>query len=427
MAVMAKASRKTTTQPEQAKECPFCAETIKARARVCKHCGRDLPAATSPTETASLVLPQDNVATAALPPAPGASFQVLNLLATLVDKNLVVYEEESNGQGRYRLLETVRQYARDRMQENEEAHTLRSCHRDHFLALVEEAKPNLQGPEQVQWLNRLETEHDNLRAALEWCLTDEEEGPQMGMRLAGALSMFWRTRGHLSEGRERSLAALARPGAQGRTKARAAALNGVGLLGWMQGDYSAARVSFEESLALQREIGDKRGTAASLNNLGLVANDQGDTGSARSLYEECLAIWGELGDKHGMAMSLGNLGPLDCRERNFAASRVCLAECLRLCRVLGDKYVTASALEGYAALARAQQQPDRAVRLHGASDALRAAFGVPLPPSGREQVDRELADLCAILGEATFDTAWAASHALTWEKAIEYAMQDETP
>jgi non-specific serine/threonine protein kinase len=209
-------------------------------------------------------------------------WQVLDLLSALVDKSLVVYEEDENGHGRYHLLETVRQYARARLMESGTEEAVRARHRDHFLALAEQAKPNLRGPEQARWLDTLEREHENLRATLEWCLeAEDEEGAQQnsvspaeaGLRLSGALSVFWQTRGHVSEGRQRFAAALSRPGAtapaqqQQRTKARADALNGAGNLAAFQGDFASARSLFEEALAIHSELGDKRGSALSLMNL----------------------------------------------------------------------------------------------------------------------------------------------------------------
>jgi tetratricopeptide (TPR) repeat protein len=462
----------------------------------------------------------------------------------LVDKNLVVYEEDERGQGRYRLLETVRQYAGDRLMESGGGEARRTRHRDHFLALAEEAEPKLRGPEQGRWLNTLESEHDNLRAALEWCLDeeDEEEGAQAGLRLSGALWWFWETRGHLSEGRQRCAAALARPGsaaaAQEHTTARAEALRGAGGLAYRQGDYASAQALLEEALAIFREIGDKAGIANSLGNLGIVAREQGDYSSARSLLEEALAIFREIGDKAGIANSLGNLGivareqgdyssarslleealaifreigdkagianslgnlgivareqgdyssarslleaslalqreigdktaianllnnlgavareqgdyssarslheaslalqreigdkrgmavslvnlgPLACKEHNYAAARSCLADCLTLCLALGEKHLTAYALEGCAGLATAQEQPERATGLYGASDGLRAVIGAPRPPNGREEADRGPCRPARHLGEAAFESAWSAGRALTWEQAI---------
>jgi non-specific serine/threonine protein kinase len=146
-----------------------------------------------------------------------------------VDKNLAVYEEDEEGHGRYRLLETVRQYARDRLLESGEAEAVRDRHRDYFLAFAEEAEAQLTGSEQAAWYERLEMEHDNLRAALAWC-QEASGGAAAGLRMVGALGRFWEVRGHTAEGRALTASMLSRPGAEPRTKARAKALH---TAGWM--------------------------------------------------------------------------------------------------------------------------------------------------------------------------------------------------
>ena len=253
------------------------------------------------------------------------AWAVLDLLTSLADKSLVVAEQEEE-HTRYRLLETVRQYARDRLSESGESLVVRARHGDYFVALAEEIMPKLAGSEQAQWLRVLEAEHDNLRQALteyaEDATEDVRADDKKGLRLGAALQRFWMVRGHLSEGRERLRAALEHSGGQEPTKSRAAALNGAGTLAWMQGDYASARVLYEESLTIARELEDKKGIALSLGNLGIVAKEQGDYALARSLYEESLALRRELGDTSGIAFGLNNLGLVVKEQGDYALARV---------------------------------------------------------------------------------------------------------
>jgi predicted ATPase/class 3 adenylate cyclase/uncharacterized protein HemY len=262
-------------------------------------------------------------------------WEVLDLLTSLVEKSLVLYEERG-GEGRYRLLETVRQYARDRLLEAGEAAAVRGRHRDWCLALAEEAEPKLGGPEQVVWLDRLEREHDNLRAALAW--TGAQGECEVGLRLGWALWGFWVVRGYVGEGREHLARLLALPGAEARTAARAGALNGAGWLAHRQGEYGAARALIAESLAIFRELGDKRGIARSLINLGFMACEQGDYGAARAHLEESLAIARERGDKQGIAWSLLRLGEVTYDQGEYGAARAHLEESLAMFRELESKW-----------------------------------------------------------------------------------------
>ncbi|MCW3053312.1 MAG: hypothetical protein JWN14_2482, partial [Chthonomonadales bacterium] len=208
-------------------------------------------------------------------PAPSllTSDQIVDLLTALVDKSLVVYEERQ-GEARYRLLETVRVYAGDRLAERRETAFYRRRHRDFFLALAELAHESLVGRDQVVWLGKLAVEHDNLRQALTLCLEDEEAG-EIGMRLALALQRFWQMRNHWSEGQEWFTALLALPQAQEPTIFRARMLSGLGRFLCTQGDYTRAQSLHEESLTIKQQLGDTGESGQTLQSLGVVACKRG--------------------------------------------------------------------------------------------------------------------------------------------------------
>lgn len=264
-------------------------------------------------------------------------WEILDLLTALVDKSLVIYEEDEHGVGRYRMMETIRQYARDRLLESADGADVRHRHRDFFSALVEESEPHWISPQQAAWLERFETERDNLWAALEWCLFDEDSA-EKGLRMAGAMWRYWAIRGYLSEGREILSALLTRGEASNPSEARAKCLGAAGILAWSQGDYAAACAFHEESLAIYRTLGDRNGIAGALNGLANATYYNGDFAAARSLYEESLAINKELGNQKGTATALANLGLVYSDEGNFGAARPLFEESLRLKRELGDQY-----------------------------------------------------------------------------------------
>ncbi len=214
-------------------------------------------------------------------------------VTSLVDKSLVVYEERE-GEARYRLLETMRQYGRDRLAESGESDTVWRRHRDYFLALSEEAEPKLTNSEQAEWLQRLKAEHENLRAVLDWSVSDEGSAEE-ALRLSGALSQFWCLRGHLSEGRKWCDRALSKTGDQARMQERKKALNGAGGLAWMQGDYAAARAYLKESLTIKREIKDQWGIAHSLEAFASLAAKESDTERAAALWGAAEALREEIG------------------------------------------------------------------------------------------------------------------------------------
>ena len=262
-----------------------------------------------------------------------AQREVLDLLTSLADKNLIV-AETFGASVRYGLLETMRQYARERMDETGDLETWRGRHLAYFLALAEEAEPHLTGAEQPRWLERLETEHDNIRAALDWS-RDRPESSAAGLRLAGAVSRFWSLRGHNREGRKWISSLLGFEPEKQDPAVRAQALYGAASMAFDQSDTSAAQIYVEEELAIRRELGDRRGIARSLNVKANVACLQGDYAAELAIRQEGLAIWRELGDRWGIAVSLGNLGFAAYTRNDYASARAMLEESLSIRRELG--------------------------------------------------------------------------------------------
>ena len=292
---------------------------------------------------------------------PLEEWEVLNVLTALADRSLVAAEEH-DGATRYRLLETMRQHALERLRASGDGDAVRERHRDHFLVLAEEVDPKLQGAEQAECLRRLEAEHENLRAAFEWCLAAADSSG--GLRLCGALRQFWWMRGHLAEGREWCARALAQAGSGEPTRERANALSAAGALAYLQADFVDARARHEESLAIRRELEDRRGIATSLSNLGVLATGQGDFASARALFEESLAILRELGDEWGIAIALGNLGTAANEEGDYPAAKSRHEESLAIKRKLGNRSGIAKTLDNLANLAQAQGDGPTAKALH---------------------------------------------------------------
>jgi predicted ATPase len=388
------------------------------------------------------------------------ALEVLEGVDSLVSKSLLRQEEGVGEEPRFIMLETIHEYAREKLEASGEANKVKRAHAEYFLALAEEAEPHLTGPQQLAWLERLEAEHDNLRAAVSW--TEASGEVELALCLTGSLWRFWAMRGHLREGRERLESVLSRPEASGRTAARAKALIGAGSLACLQGEYAVARSLykesltiarelddkrtiatslnnlgmvagyegnhvtarslFEESLDIKRELGDKWGITASLNNLGVLAYEQGDYTSAHALYEESLALERELGDKRGIALSLSNLGIVALHQGDYAGAQALYEESLALGWELGDKWDIAGSLEELAIVAGKLDQAERAVRLFGAVEAVREALGTPLPPGERARLEQGLAAARAQLGEAAFAAALEEGRRMTLEEAVAYAL-----
>jgi predicted ATPase/class 3 adenylate cyclase/DNA-binding CsgD family transcriptional regulator len=271
---------------------------------------------------------------------------VLEGVASLIDKSLLQQKEQEDGEPRFVMLETLREYGLEALAASGEMESTRQAHATYYLRFSEEGEPELHGPQQVMWLERLEQEHDNLRAALGWLLEQGETNQsrrEMALRLAGALWRFWAVRCHYSEGRTFLKQALA-GSQQIRAEVRAKALIAAGEFALEQGDYAQAEVLLEEALALFRQIGDRQGSAHTLWVLGKVASNIGDFTAGRTLLEEALTHAREVDDKEYIAWSLLSLALIESNQGEYGRARSLLEEALMIQRGLGNKKGIVSSL-----------------------------------------------------------------------------------
>jgi predicted ATPase/DNA-binding CsgD family transcriptional regulator len=285
---------------------------------------------------------------------------IADAVEALLDHSLLHAAATAGGEIRFSMLETIGEYARQRMQLEEGTtgmpQALRRQHALHFVELAEAAESRLRGAAQPEWLRRLDAEHDNLRAALTWCV--ELKQAELGWRLAGALWEFWLIRGHLSEARKWLEAVLALPGPA--SAARAKALCGAGVMARFQGDFGGARARLAASEALWREWGDDWGLADALTYLGTTERYVGDPTRARAHLDESLALWRRLGDRWGLALALSARAGLANDESDYAAARAFREESLEQYEAAGDREGAARALIGLGEVARCEGDYERA-------------------------------------------------------------------
>jgi len=299
---------------------------------------------------------------------------LLDQLGSLVDKSLLREVEDINGQPRFVMLETLREFGLEQLEASGEGETVRGHHANFFLALAEGAEASLESTEQVQWMDRMGKEHDNLRAALEWSKSAEGTG-ELCLRIAGTLGYFWEVRGHFSEGRERLSAILSMEVAQEQTAARARLLARAAELAYRQSDYPATHVLAQESLEIYRKLGDQQGIASMLIKLGNAATERGSYATASRFLEEALTIWRQQKDIHGTARALISLGFSALRSGDAHLANVRLEEALSLSRELGDARSMGFELSGLGEVALRLGDYARATQLMEESLELRRQLG----------------------------------------------------
>jgi len=303
---------------------------------------------------------------------------VFDGLASLIDKSLLWQAEGLEGEPRFGMLETIREYAREQLEASEDADLLRRQHAVYYLTLAETAEPHFTSGEQLTWLAQLDAEHDNMRAALGWSqsLTGDLE---IGLRLAGALWWFWWVRGYTSEGQAWLESVLAQTAqvdlSSAQTHARALALYRAGILAGFQSDHERNTVLGEESLRLFRQLGDSDGIAWAFYTLGLESLHRGNYPQAMARYEESLALFRKREDLRGVAWGLNDLGILAHFTGDFEQATARYEESLALFRGLGDTRDIASSLHNLGIVAHAQGDYEHAKALYGDSLALMEEVG----------------------------------------------------
>ncbi|MDE2126080.1 MAG: tetratricopeptide repeat protein [Armatimonadetes bacterium] len=324
------------------------------------------------------------------------ALDVVDLLGRLVDRSLLVCEDDHD-QVRYRMMETLRHYAREKAVACGILPILQRRHLDYYVGLSEEAEKRLRGTEQAAWLERLETEHDNIRAALNWALSAGAD-PQAGLRIAANVWWFWHVRGHFTEGREWLHAALEE--APERTALRGRALNSASVLARNQGDYDSAQRLASQSLEIKRAMGDRQGIASSLNSLATLALSRSDYDAARPWYEESLDIERSLGNRQGVTACLIGLANIAVEQGDTAQARRLYQESLNIKQEFGDRRGIAASLVGLAKVATLEGDWDEAHRLCNESLDLRRVLGD----------QRGIAHSLQHLGEIAMATGrWAAA------------------
>lgn len=282
-------------------------------------------------------------------------------LSSLVDKNLVQRLDRADTEPRFAMLETIREYALERLAASGEQSAVRRAHAAYCLVLAEEGNPELPPADRVRWLSQCDLEIDNFRGALDWLFQTVDL--DWGLRLCAALFRFWDMREHLTEGRAR-IETVVRLAGSGHTAERARLLLFLGALTTAQGDYSAAHGFLQQSLSLYEELGDQLGIAASLNALAVSARDRGEYAAAQANFERSLACWRLLPDRLAIARCLHNLANVVKVRGDYARARWALREATGIFEELGDRTGAAWSINQQGDIARAQDDLDAARGLY---------------------------------------------------------------
>jgi predicted ATPase/class 3 adenylate cyclase len=396
---------------------------------------------------------------------PGGELGIgtLDALGALVDHSLLRRVDGGRGEPRFLMLETIREYASERLEADEDPERMRRRHAEFVLAVAEEAEPHLVAEDQAVWLDRLEYEHDNIRTALRWAIDTGET--EIGLRIAAAIWRFSQQRGHLSEARRWIEDLLELPGAMPAVRFRG--LSAAGGLAYWQMDASGARGHYEQALRITREMGDRRAEMEGLYNISFLSEIAGDYAGAARLLEESHAIAHEIGDRQGMAQAEGSLGWLYMLtgdyDRSIAAeeasieafresgnrfqvidalatlgqayrlrgdhdlARARYLETLSMLRESGSLPMTSRTLFMLAALEAAESRYERAIRLWGAADRLQEELGGAAWPETTMKIGNPVERARAVIGEDAVGKGLSEGRAMSVDEAIAFARTDAGP
>jgi predicted ATPase/class 3 adenylate cyclase len=383
--------------------------------------------------------------------------EVLDLLEQLVDKSLITVERDASGDSRYTMIESVWEYSREKLEASGEAQAVRDRHLNYFLAFAEQAGPHLDGPDQKAWLDRCGSERFNIRLATEWAIKSQKA--EAGLRMFSALDRVFEVRSNLAETWEIAMRLLALPDEDVAPKYKADARLAIGRLAWAADRFYEGRSFYAEAQQIYDAIGDEVGStiadmlagfldsgdgdlesaekrfrraldagrkiqcsyleAGSLSGLGSIAMERGNLAEARQLKEESLAIYERFGDRWIIGLILGGITRVAIAQGDYARAEIALAEWTQITRELGNRWILPEILDCHASLALTANQPKRAARLFGASEAIREHLGTQLLGSEKAQHEASLANLKEVLSAAELEKSWEAGRLASPWDAIE--------
>jgi non-specific serine/threonine protein kinase len=395
---------------------------------------------------------------------------ILDLLGRLVDKSLIVVDSAAGGQTRYHFLETIREYALEKMKSAGEETSIRDRHLEYFRRLAEETEPHLYAPEQAEWFARTDAENDNMRAALDWSMVDMEGMNDVrirnGLQLVGVLNWYWQ-KGYSYDFSERLKNMLSHKTARMSTIERARALTAAGFLHWSLGSFVEARPYLIEALEIARNHDDELTLGWALVHLGTVLSALEEYSLAHSLLEECLTLstgYGNVGktvagmalsflgdiymvsndevharevyeegikllretnNSNNLAYSVRRFGYLALKEADYKRANALFRESLIRNQALGHQIGIAAAITGLAELALEVGNPSRAAQLYGIIEDRLAALSLPLYITDRVEFNNGISTLRTRLDEKTYAKFWTRGKAMSLDEAIAFALEED--